>query len=87
MLDIFRNEAMETAMQTALDCYHNGGGEGFGLGESTDSLEDAVKREGWTILYTLRSALYARSPSGDYYAVTNTHGPFACPAPSPEEVA
>lgn len=86
MLDIFRAEAAATAVQVALDGYHNGGGEGFGLGEPTDSLQDAVKGAGWTILYTLRSALYARSPAGDHYAVTNTHGPFACPAPSPEEV-
>lgn len=92
MLDIFRAEAMETAMQVALDGYHNGGGEGFGVGEETDSLEDAVKGAGWTILHTsydradcAPSGLYARSPAGDYYGVFDMHGPFACPAPSPEE--
>ena len=93
MLDIFRAEAMEAAMEVAFSNYQNHGGDGFGVGEETDSLEEAVKGEGWVVLHTVRdrvdcapSGLYARPPSGRFYAVYDVHGPFACSAPSPEEM-
>ena len=93
MLDIFRGEAMGAAMEVAFSNYQNHGGDGFGVGEETDSLEEAVKGKGWSVLHAVYdredcgpSGLYVRSPSDRFYAVYDVHGPFAISAPSPEEV-